>query len=48
MDLIWLCLISVRCRIVGLCLEFSVWWRFSMVVCMSFELNVTALMAGCR
>ena len=47
MDFIWLCLVSVRLMIVGLCLELSMRWRSNMVLCIPLVLNVTAWMAGC-
>ena len=41
-DLMWLCLVSVRYSIVGLDLELSMRCRFNIVVCMPLVLNVTA------
>jgi len=32
---------------VGLCLEFRMWWRSMMVLCIPLVSNVTAIMAGC-
>ena len=47
MDFMWLCLVSVRCMIVGFCLEFRMWWRSNMALCIPLVLNATAWMAGC-
>jgi hypothetical protein len=47
MDVVWICLISVRCSSAGLVVEFSIWCRSIMVLCISLMLNVTALMAEC-
>jgi len=48
MDLMWLCLVSVRYSIVGLVLEMSMRCRSNMVLCMPLVLNGTAWIAGCR
>jgi len=48
MDLMWLCLVSVRYCIVGLVLELSVRCMSNMALCMPLVLNVTAWIAGCR
>jgi len=47
MDFMWLRLVSVRLMIVGLCLDFRMWVRSNMVLCIPLVLNVTAWMAGC-
>ncbi len=47
MDFMWLCLVSMRWMIAGLCLELRMWWRSSMVLCIPLVLNATACMAGC-
>ena len=45
MDFMWLCLVSVRCMIVGFCLEFRMWCRSILVLCIPLVLNVTACIA---
>jgi len=47
MDLMWLCLVSVRWMIVVFCLEFRMWCRSIIMLCIPLVLNVTACMAGC-
>ena len=47
MDLMWLCLVSVRLMIVGLLSVLRMRWRSNMVLCIPLVLNVTAFMAGC-
>ena len=47
MDFMWLCLVSVRWMMVGVCLDFRMWWRSIMVLCIPIVLNVTACMARC-
>jgi hypothetical protein len=43
----WLCLVSVRCIMVGFSLEFRMWCRSMIVLCIPLVLNVTACMGGC-
>ena len=47
MDLMWLCLVSVRLMIVGLLSVVRMRCRSNMVLCIPLVLNVTAFMAGC-
>ena len=45
-DLMCLCLVSVRAMIWGVVWLFRMSWRYRRVVCMPLVLRVTAIMAG--
>jgi hypothetical protein len=48
MNLMWLCLVSVRYSTVGLVLELNIQCRSNMALCMPLVLNATAWIAGAR
>jgi len=44
----WLCLVSVRCIIIGFFLVFVTGCRYKIVLCIPLVLKVAAFMDGCR